>query len=258
MSKNGLTTEERRAEILDVIRDNVRGNVNELAERFSVTTATIRTDLKELESAGLVVRTYGGAVLREHLTGEESYGQRHHQDKKRRIASRALELIEDGDVIALDTGTTSLCLAEAIARSRLQNLRIVSPDFSVMLVLEEREDFELILIGGQVRHGYHFSCGDMATSQLSAFRVDKFFLSPGAVDLKGGLTTPSVRTSHIKAKLMGIANETILISDSTKYGDVCFNRIANLDEVSHIVVDSELDGKFLAGLEELGRDVLFA
>ncbi len=258
MSRNGLSTEERRAEMLDVIRMDTRCNVNDLAERFSVTTATIRTDLNELERAGFVVRTYGGAVLREHLTGEEGLTRRHHQDKKRRIAARALELIEDGDIIALDTGTTALCLAEAIVRSDLRDLRIVSPDFSSMVVLEEREDFELVLIGGQVRHGYHFSCGDMATSQLNLFHADKCFISPGAIDLKEGLTTPSVRTSYLKAKLMDIAHETILISDSTKYGTVCFNRFASLDEVSHIVVDNELDPEVLVQLESTGRDVLLA
>ena len=145
-----------------------------------------------------------------------------------------------------------------IVRSDLRDLRIVSPDFSSMVVLEEREDFELVLIGGQVRHGYHFSCGDMATSQLNLFHADKCFISPGAIDLKEGLTTPSVRTSYLKAKLMDIAHETILISDSTKYGTVCFNRFASLDEVSHIVVDNELDPEVLVQLESTGRDVLLA
>ena len=258
MARNGLTTDERRAEIEQIVRDNMRCNVNELAERFSVTTATIRTDLKDLEQSGVVVRTYGGAVLREHLTREQRLSERGNQDKKRRIARRALEFIKDGDILALDTGTTSAILAEEIVRSDRAGLFIVSPDFAVLSILEEREDVPLVAIGGQVRHGYHFACGDMAVSMLDRFRVEKFFLSPGAVDLKEGITTPSVRTSYLKAKLMEIAQETILVCDSTKYDNVCFNRIADLDEVSHIVVDDGLPAERVRALEELGRDVLIA
>lgn len=258
MARAGLTTEERRAAIVAIVRADTRCSVNDLAERFSVTTATIRTDLKELERAGTVVRTYGGAVLREPLMSEESLTQRRNMDKKQRIAERALELIGDGDVIALDTGTTALCLAEAIARSDRKDLRIVSPDFAVMLVLEEREDFDLVLIGGQVRHGFHFACGDMAVAELGRFHVEKFFLSPGAVDVEQGLTTPSVRTSHLKAKLMSIARETVLICDSSKFGSVCFNQLASLDDVSQIVVDSDLDPKIAAALDEQGYSVLYA
>lgn len=256
--RSGLTTEERRSGIACAVRAEGLCSVNDLADRFRVTSTTIRTDLKELEAAGVLVRTYGGAMPCERLMGEERLSERRQMPEKRAIAERALSLIGDGDVIALDTGTTSVCLAEAIVRSNLRDLRIVSPDFSVVAALEERDDFDVIAIGGQVRHGFHFACGDMALAMLDRFRVDRFFLSPGAIDLHEGLTTQSVRTSYLKAKLMSIAHETVLISDSTKYAQVCFNRIAPLDAVSRIVVDKGLDSAILARLEELGREVLFA
>ncbi len=117
-------------------------------------------------------------------------------EQKRQIAACAAKLIEDGDTIILDTGTTTLELAKCLSAKR--DLTIVLNDIEIASLLEESTQANLILIGGTLRHGFHCTVGPMAVSYLSELNVDKVFLSSNAVSLDRGFTTPDFNQAEVK------------------------------------------------------------
>ena len=114
---NPLFAEERKRKIMNFIKTNTRCSVSELAELFDITPATIRSDLRELEKNGSIIRTHGGAVLRNKIEQEEVLDNRKNDDKKMKIAQSAIAYVHDGDTLALDTGTTALAFANALIQS---------------------------------------------------------------------------------------------------------------------------------------------
>lgn len=255
---NPLFAEERKRKIMNFIKTNTHCSVSELAKLFDITPATIRSDLRELEKNGSIIRTHGGAVLRNKIEQEEVLDNRKNDDKKMKIAQSAIAYVHDGDTLALDTGTTALAFANALIQSSKKNLKIITSDLMLLHTFEKRQDFEIISIGGEIRHGFHFACGDIAIRMLSAFHVDKFFLTTSAIDLVQGLTTPNAGTAHLKAKMMAIANETILLVDSTKFNKVCFCKFADLSQLSRIIVDDAIEHEQQEHLRKTIQEVILA
>lgn len=258
MQKTPLYAEERKQKIMNYIEINARCSVGELAELFDITPVTIRSDLRDLEKSGKIIRTHGGAVLRSKTEHEDFVDERKNHDKKFSIAEKAVEFLHDGDSIALDTGTTALAFANAIVNSAIRNLKIITPDVLLIHTLEQRQDFEIISLGGQVRHGFHFACGDMTLQMLDNFHVDKFFLTTSAIDLVHGLTTPNPGTANLKAKMISIAKETNVLVDSTKFNKVCFCKICDFDRIERIIVDDGLHEETRKALQQLVPAVFLA
>lgn len=233
-------------------------STQELADAFGVTTATVRSDLTALEREGHVVRTHGGAIARRRLEREDPLDERGHSSQKLRIARKALELVSPGEVISLDTGTTTIEFAKALVARGPEELTVICPDLLALSILEVREGYRVVALGGQVRNGYHFACDGMTLRALDQLRSDKCILTTTSFDLKAGFTTPNLNTAALKAKLIETANETIMLVDSTKIGQVSAGRFAGLGQIDHLVIDSGVDEKALAQLKAAIRDVRVA
>lgn len=258
MAERPLNIAERRERMLTLILARSSCSVAELAQEFSVTPATIRSDLAHLEQERLVTRTHGGVVARAGVDREKVLADRGEGAVKARIAEKALELVENGDSLSIDTGTTAIAFAHALAQSSLTGLKVISSDLTVLSLLETRDDFETIAIGGRVRPGFHFACGGITLAALDYFSVEKCFVSTTCIDIREGLTTPNVDTAQLKAKYLSIGHASALLVDSTKFGRVSFSKFADLDQIDHVVVD---DGIRPAITQELRRhkcDVLIA
>lgn len=258
MAATAPSAAERRKQMRKVIEQRMRCSVNTLAELFDVTQATVRTDLKALERQGGIVRTHGGALARRAIERETLPSQREHGEAKQKIAKKALELVSDGDTLALDTGTTALAFAEALMRSSYTNLTIVSPDLEILLALEAREDFTVVGLGGTLRHGFHHGYDDITRQALASLRVEKYFATTTAIDFEHGLTTPHINTAGLKSSLMGIAATTYLMVDASKFGTMNFGHFADFDQIACVIVDDAIDDDDLRRLEERVESVLVA
>jgi DeoR family fructose operon transcriptional repressor len=177
MTNGGMFVEERKMRILERIERQRKATVTELCERFHVSSATIRSDLRDLEAGGLLIRTHGGAMVKSKTGLELDMVQRgtQHLAEKRRIAERALELIEDGDTIILDTGTTCLELARLLGHRR--DLTVVTNDLPIALCLESVETVRVLFMGGLVRRNHHCTVihGSASRDILAGLSVDKAF-----------------------------------------------------------------------------------
>lgn len=250
-SEPPLFAEERKNQILELLQQKSKLLVPDLCEYFDVSPATIRNDLRDLESEKKLKRTHGGAILLEKASFE--LDSRHKEvrniEQKRQIAACAAALIENGDTIVLDTGTTTLELAKCLSEKR--DLTIVLNDVEIAALLEETTQANLILIGGTVRHGFHCTVGPMAVSYLSELNVDKAFLSSNAVSLDRGFTTPDFNQAEVKKAMIQVASETIMLSDSSKFGKLSFTQFAAISEIDKLITDKGIDSETAARFREL-------
>lgn len=246
-----LFAEERREQILHLLHENRKIMVPELCELFQVSPATIRGDLRDLEAAGKLRRTHGGAIPVSKINFEPDSDAKEieHIEEKQRIAARACAMIEDGDTIALDTGTTTMELAKLLAAEK-KHLTIVTNDIQIAAYLEGNTDSNIILIGGALRRGFHCTTGSMAVKALSELNVDKAFMASNAFTVKNGFTTPTFEQAEVKRVMISVAAQTVALMDSSKIGRITFLKFADLSDVDCLITDVNISRKLLASIRE--------
>ena len=245
-----LFAEERREQILKLLYENMKIMVPDLCALFHVSPATIRGDLRDLEAAGKLRRTHGGAIPVSKIGFEPDSDTKEieHIEEKQRIAARACTLIEDGDTIALDTGTTTMELAKLLPEKK--NLTIVTNDIKIAAFLEANTEANIIMIGGTLRRGFHCTTGSMAVEALSSLNVDKAFVASNAFTVKNGFTTPTFEQAEVKRVMLSIASENIVLMDSSKLGRITFLKFADLPEIDRIITDTGASRKMLSAIRE--------
>ncbi|WP_018086169.1 DeoR/GlpR family DNA-binding transcription regulator [Desulfurispora thermophila] len=233
--------EERKKRILDYIQNRGRASVQELTELFQVSESTIRRDLTELEEARLLKRTHGGALSLKNVNFEPTFKEKETSslEEKRAIAKKAIELIEEGDTILLDAGTTTFELAKEL--KRLAKLTVVTNAVNISQELASYPGIEVIVVGGMLRKETLAMVGPMAEQALSMIRVDKLFLATNGLDMEAGLTTPNLIEAATKRKMIKTARRVILLADSSKVGVISRAKIADINEIDEIIIDDAVD-----------------
>lgn len=236
-----IFAEERKVKILEILQMDKKIAVPEMCDYFGVSASTIRNDLKELEDSGLIKRTHGGAILASKTSFEPIPLEKNikmHKEKKA-IAMRAAELVEDGDTIAIDTGTTTLEFAKCLVNKK--GITVILNDIQIARYLEDHSDCQLILLGGTIRRQFHYTHGTMNKSFLEKINVDKFFMTCNGFNFTKGVTTPDIGLAELKREFVKIASETILLCDSSKIGLVAFAQIVPVSSLHAVVTDEGIE-----------------
>lgn len=249
---------ERRKLILEIVDTQSSVSVSELCEQLGVSEMTIRRDLRSLSDGGLLRRVHGGAVSRRGRSYEPPYFLRAsaNVERKEAIGRKARELIEEGDSIALDVGTTTLELAKALVNA--SNITVVTSSLPAASVLADAPDTRLILSGGVVRQQEMSMTGHIAQRAYRDFWVDKAFIGVGGLDLDAGLTEYNLEDSLVKQAIIDHAGEIIVLADSTKLGETCFAWIAPLSAIHTLVTDWLAAPEVVAAIRQQGIEVLIA
>ena len=172
-----MLSNERRVHLLARLDEDGRASVDALARDLGVTPSTIRRDLARLAADGAVVRTYGGAAVGTSMPGRDPLDPR--IDAKRAIGAAAAALVEDGQTIAISSGTTTLELARRLVDRRLT---VITNALDVAELLLDRSGIELVVLGGVVRPGMHSMLGHLAELALRELRADALFMGIGALE----------------------------------------------------------------------------
>lgn len=233
-----LFAEERRIRIVDYVETHRQATVAELVDEFSVSSATIRNDLRDLARAHLLIRTHGGAIVKGQTGFELPTNQKTDQnlEAKRTIARLALELVSEGDTVVLDSGTTTLELAKLLGGR--SGVSVVTNSLPIGLVLEEVKSIQILLLGGVVRKGFHCTVGLARHDLLAGLTVDKAFMGLNGLSLTKGASTPDLTHAEIKRKMISIANQVILLCDSSKIGRDAFAQFAPLEDIDMVVTEA--------------------
>ena len=233
---SSILKSERKQLILDEIKEKKFLQLEEMVQLLDSSESTVRRDLDELELEGHLRRVHGGAEVVSKLQTEESIQEKSIKNvqKKMEIAQKALSLIEDGDVIFIDAGTTTELLVELLDR---KNLTVVTDSIHHAAKLVEK-NFKTIIIGGFVKQSTDASIGRAAVEQISQLNFDKAFIGMNGVD-ESFLTTPDMEEAAIKKTIKENALKTYVLLDASKIGQVSFAKVARIERVALITNHSE-------------------
>lgn len=244
---------ERRQAILTIlkVRDSIR--VAELRERLGVSEVTIRKDLAFLEDQGFLTRTHGGAVPAERSDPRLSVVARARtsQEAKVAIARAARELIQHGETIFLDSGTTTAALAELITE---MELRVVTNNVRVLNTLIDRSGIALFMIGGSYRHDSGSFIGPWAEENLRRVHLDHAFIGATGISREGSFSARNSIEAMTKRAAIAAARTTVVMADRTKLGVHAFSIFADAPDVAVLVTDA--DSESCRPLEDLGIHII--
>jgi DeoR family transcriptional regulator of aga operon len=257
--KDHGNTVERRKQILKLLSDEEQVYVNDLSTRFNVTEVTIRNDLDRLEKQNLLIRVRGGAIVsRNVLWMDKQISEKHRLNlhKKVKIGKLASTLIAEQDTIILDSGTTTCELASNLGD--FQELTVITNALNIANELIQFHNINLNMLGGRVRRKSLTLTGTIAEQSLKSFYVDKFFLGVDGIDSKVGLYTPNVEEAHLNQLMLDVAQQVILVTDSSKFTRKSFAFICGMDRINVIVTDDEIPDKDRKRISDSGIELLIA
>jgi DeoR family transcriptional regulator, fructose operon transcriptional repressor len=253
-----MLPEQRKQRILEYLSQNTFGDVPALVDMLRVSPATIRRDLSELADRGSIIRTHGGASLSVQGMGHEpSYHSRAKENvaAKQAIAALARKYVHEGEVIAIDVGSTALEFAKGLRDHR--NITVFTANILVSEVLAN-SDVNVILVGGTLRKREMSVAGPIAVQIITQFYFDKFFLGTAGITIADGLTDFSVDDVDVKKAFLSHSKEVIALVDYSKLGRVSFAKICQLNRVSRLITDAAADPDFLEELEDAGLQIAVA
>jgi DeoR family transcriptional regulator, aga operon transcriptional repressor len=255
-----LLVEERRRRILDLLEGQERATVSELVRHFGVSAVTIRGDLEALSRAGALVRSHGGALrLLDRLADLPiSVKQALHHAEKVKIGHRAAELVRPGEILILDSGTTTVEVARRIRLLGIQPLTVITNALNVASELSSLSQCRIIMLGGILRPTSLSLVGPQAEQTLKDLNADRLFIGVDGLDLVAGLTTPDVLEAQLNAMMIRVSREVVVVADSSKFTQRSLSLIAKLESVHKIVTDSGADAETLDALRARGIEVLVA
>lgn len=211
-----------------------------LAARLAVSEATIRRDLAQLAAAGLVQRIHGGAAPVPDTEVDRPFAEVADEAAaaKRSIGRRAAELVEDGDVVLLDIGTTT----EALARElRERPVTVITPSLAVLDALRDDPTVDLILLGGALRRRYHSLVGPLTEDSLRQIRARTVFLGTSGVSPTGDILDTTSVEIGTKRALLASADHVVLLADHSKFPGTGVLRVTDLHAVDQLVTDQPVE-----------------
>ena len=235
-----MRTGQRKREILRRLYLTGYVEAKELTTELGVDGSTIRRDLDALAREGHLQRTHGGARARAGAIDIPYAVKRgEHLPAKQAIGAVASGLVQDGDSVLLDSGSTTHQLALALALHR--NLTIVTNDLLTGQAVADYPGLRLLVAGGELLTFTYTLFGDRAVAFIEDLRVDWTFLGADAIDLASGITNTNTLEIPLKRAMLGVARTSVVLADSSKFGRQALVRVAGLDEVDRIITDDGLD-----------------
>ena len=250
-----MLNSERQNAILDLLSQNRSVLVTDLVRMFDVSVATIRRDLTELENNNLLKRVYGGAVLAVENPWTP-FGTRTdlYSREKAMIGQRAAELLNDGENVVIDTGTT---VQEVVKNIKKKSLTVFTNSLPALNELSDaNSSLTIVSLGGTFRKKQMAMLGSIAQKAVQSYYFDKAVIGTAGVDLECGLTGFSQESVDMCSLEISKSKEVILVADSSKFGKVNHIRYATLDQIDVIVTDSNLPEHFRSALEDMGKRLI--
>ncbi len=223
--------------------------IDDMVKMFNVSIMTVHRDLDILESGGEIIKTHGGATAAKKLTFEFSFRNQvfNCQKQKEAVAQKAAEIIKPGDVIMLDTGTTTLEVARKLKNK--EGITVITTSLAIVSELQFVEKIDVILLGGYLRSGSPDIHGPLTEDNIERFRTNIAFIGADGIDLNGNTFTDDLRIATLSRRMAKNAEKVVVVSDSTKIGRKSMCKVLSPDEYNLIITDSDICEKILKQLD---------
>ena len=244
---------DRRDAVLSLLRERTTASLAEIAERFQVSQMTVRRDIQKLAALGQVIRVPGGARIERSFGGEKSFFERLQRmgDAKRSIGKAAAALIEDGESVTLDSGTTTLYIARHLRQHR--DISVFTFSLAVLEELSGCDSARVELTGGIYRRSSHDLVGHAVNEALSTVHTDKVFFGAAALSFRKGVM---VYDPEAPRNLLHTSNERILVLDSSKIDREARYGFCRLEQCDLIITDRGIEPEALERLRKLRKVIV--
>ena len=253
-----MLADERRREILSIARKEGRVAVGDLALRFDVSPVTLRSDLRQLADQGVLVRSYGGAML--PLEPSQDFPLKvkesvHHAEKVR-IGKVAANLVRSHQTVILDSGTTSAEVARAMKRMNLDAVTVITHALNIAQEFADYPNFSVIMLGGLMRHVSASFVGPQAERTMRELHADHLFLGVDGIDPEIGLSTPDLLEAQLNSLMIDAAQEVTVIADASKMGRRSLSLIGSVQRIHRLVTGDELPPVMAEAFRARGVEVI--
>ena len=244
---------DRKEEIIKLVSEYKKVEVNWLAEKLNVSKVTIRKDLDALEQKGLVQRKHGYALIGNQ--DNINFRLAINYETKMRIAAEAAEEVANGETIMIESGATCCILAETIFRTK-RDVTIITNSSFIASNVEANNNCQIILIGGNYQQDSQVCVGPMAKMNIQQFYVDKLFVGIDGFDEQLGYSNSNLMRSEIVRAMAEVSNRVIILTDSSKFRERGLIKTFSLEEVDTIYTDADLDSEKKQFIERHGTKVI--
>ena len=251
-----MKTRNRRQSVMEALKSRKSVYITDLAEELEVSTMTIRRDLHRLSEMGIVTLVHGGAVLNEGTTALANVNARSQlmMKEKSKIATFCASLVKEGNAIYLDTGSTTMEIAESL-KDR-QNIAILTHSLTAQNILAGSNEIQLIAMPGIYCPRKKGFFGEMTCRMISRFQIDTAFIGLSAIDLKTGVMSPDFQDQAVKIAMIERASKKIAVFDHTKVGHVMFTQVCPINALDMIVTDKFAEKDFVQKVQKAGVEVI--
>jgi DeoR/GlpR family transcriptional regulator of sugar metabolism len=244
-----MLSEERRNKILEIVNHDKIIKIDDITEKFNISVATARRDLDILEEQLYVKRIYGGAALLTPSGTEPLFFTREMENRAEKIAiaKAAAELVVEGDTIYIDTGTTTLEVARNLMK--INNITVLTSSLTIMNELAN-SNVTVYSLGGKIRPHELSMSGSIAINSLGQFCVEKAFIGAAGVTFDEGISDFNYEEAQVRLIAIKRAKQSILVADSSKFGNNAFARTCSLEYFHTIITDINLPKVFVDGIKD--------
>ena len=250
-----MLNEERRRAIIEILERDGRVLVADMARKFDTSQVTIRKDLEVLHAHGLAHRTHGGALpAREGALEDPTLREKEklHRKEKLRIATSAAAQVKEGQVVILDSCTTTTAIARALRN--FHNITIITNALNIAAELTGAP-VEVILTGGTLRKNSFSLVGPIAEETLRRLNADILFLGVDGFDVHYGLSTPNLLEAKVNRVMVEVAKRTVAVCDSSKFGRRSLSLIVPSTALQEVITDHGVPKSDLRALKKIGVEV---
>lgn len=248
---------ERRQAILDWLREEKSATVKALSLKFYIGEATIRRDLEKLEKAGLINRTYGGAVLLEgqHAEVPLSVREVEHKQEKGLIAELAAKLVNSGEILILDSSSTTMRMIPFLRQ--YTELTIITNGAKTAVDIAEETNFNVYCTGGKMRENSLSYIGESANAFFERFNADTVFFSCRALSMNKGIADSNEQEAKLRRLMIESSRKSVLLCDHTKFDKTSFCKIGDLDDIDVLVTDERPPNEWLDFLDDRNVQLVY-
>ncbi|ULU24711.1 transcriptional repressor AgaR [Dyella terrae] len=253
-----LLVEERRRRIVELVNENGRATVDELVALFDISAVTIRADLEALDRTGTISRSHGGALpaATTQLDTPLNIKETRHHVQKLRIGQAAARLIEDGETVILDSGSTTVEIARQIRQRKWTSLTVITNALNIAMELSATPAVRVMMLGGLLRQTSYSLAGPDAEQALSRLSADRLFLGVDGLDPAVGVTTPDPLEASLNALMIRVSRQTIAVLDASKFGQRSLSVIAPVNDLDMVISDDAAPAEYVEALESKGVKTL--